>query len=251
MFDGSRKKAGPASHALARFKARIAGFEDVFESLFPAQRLKRLSAANCSWPPASYDALLRYVRRCICIDDFPFACPDFPIGLCDLLATDDFCGGIEPRIGHRHLRVVAIDGFPKASVPGILGALDSLAIEYRWNSRAILLDTEEARAFLDKTRKKWRSQIRGWKDQIFRTLNGPVNLHAQEMATDAEEAMGVASAGDVQFAFYTSVIICADEDPDHADEAAALAAKTLQNLGFNARLETVKCNRSLARKPAW
>jgi type IV secretion system protein VirB4 len=239
MFDGSREKTGPAMQALTRFKARIASFDDVFQSLFPAQRLKRIAAPNASEFPTSHDELLRYVRRCICIDDFPFACPEFPVGLCDLLATDDFSGGIEPRIGRRHLRIVAIDGFPKASLPGILGALDSLAIEYRWNTRAILLDTEEARAFLDKTRKKWRSQIRGWKDQIFKTQNGAVNLHAQEMAQDAEEAMGVASAGDVQFAFYTSVIVCADEDPERADESAALVAKTLQNLGFNARLETV------------
>ena len=56
---------------------------------------------------------------------------------------------------------------------------------------------------LDKHRKKWRSKIRGWKDQIFRTQSGAVNIHAQEMAADAEEAMGVAAAGDVQFCQYT------------------------------------------------
>jgi len=33
------------------------------------------------------------------------------------------------------------------------------------------------------------------------------------MATDAEEAMGVAASGDVQFAQYSANVICLDEDP--------------------------------------
>jgi len=47
----------------------------------------------------------------------------------------------------------------------------------------------EARSLLDKVRKKWRSKIRGLKDQIMQTQNGPVNLHAQQMSLDAEEAI--------------------------------------------------------------
>ncbi len=148
-------------------------------------------------------------------------------------------GGVEPQIGRKHIRVIAIDGFPKLSFPGILSALDALAMEYRWNTRAILLDPEEARAVLDKTRRKWRSKMRGWKDQIFRTQTGAVNLYAQEMAADAEQAMGVASAGDVQFAQYCSNVVCLDEDAEGLDQNVRLVMKTIQNLGFACRLETV------------
>jgi hypothetical protein len=94
------------------------------------------------------------------------------------------------------------------------------------------MDPEDARSYLDKTRKKWRSRIRGWKDQIFRTQNGPINLHAQQMAVDAEEAMGVASSGDIQFAFYTSVIICLHEDERVVSESVALVAKRSRSRAF-------------------
>src|SRR5258708_13931708 len=97
---------------------------------------------------------------------------------------------MEPRIGRKHMRVVALDGFPRMSFPGILGALDTLAIEYLWNTRTILLDPEEARAILDKTRKKWRAKMRGWKDHLFRPGGGPVNLYPQERAEDPEGASG-------------------------------------------------------------
>src|SRR5438034_165856 len=113
--------------------------------------------------PHRYDSLLRYLRRCITGEDHPFALPEIPVFLNDTIGAQDFRGGIEPSIGRRHMRVIAIDGFPRTSYPGILGALDTLPIQYRWNTRAILMDTAEARSYLDKPGKKWRSHIRDWK----------------------------------------------------------------------------------------
>ena len=160
-------------------------------------------------------------------DDHPFALPDIPCYLNEILACEDFYGGVEPRMGRKHMRVIAIDGFPRMSSPGILRDLDNLPIEYRWNTRAILIDPEEARGMLDMHRKKWRSKIRGWKDQIFKTQSGAIDIHAQQMAVDAEEAMGVASSGDVQFAQYSANWICLDEDPDRLYENTRIVMKTV------------------------
>src|SRR5215471_17981295 len=239
LFEGQKRKIGAASRALSRFRTKLASFEDVFKSLFVAERLRAVAFSDNHGFTHTDDQLLRYLRRCVTGEDHPFQVPEIPVHLNDIIAGRDFCAGIEPMLGNNHVRIIAIDGFPRLSCPGMLAALDSLPIEYRWNTRAVLLDPEEGRAFLDKTRKKWRSRIRGWKDQIFRTQDGPINIYAQEMAADAEEAMGIASSGDVQFAFYSSVVICADEVPGQADEAAALVAKTIQNLGFSCRIETV------------
>lgn len=238
LFEGKKQISGGAARALARFKAKVSAFEDTFKALFPAQRLCRIEM-DIDGYPQGHDNLLRYLRRCVTCEDHPFALPECPAFLNDIIGSQDFSGGIEPAIGRFHLRVIAIDGFPRTSFPGVLGALDTLPIQYRWNTRAILMDTEEARSFLDKTRKKWRSRIRGWKDQILRTENGAINIFAQEMAIDAEQAMGVASSGDVQFAFYSSVIVCFDEHRERVDEAAALVTKTIQSLGFSCRIETV------------
>ena len=120
--------------------------------------------------------------------DHPFDLPEIPAYLSDVLGSQDLVAGISPKVGRHHLRVVAIDGFPRLSFPGILGALDTLPIEYRWNTRAVVLDTEQARALLDKTRRKWRSRVRGWKDQLLRTETGPTNRSARSSASSAEEA---------------------------------------------------------------
>jgi len=98
--------------------------------------------------PQTHDRLLRYFRRCITGCDHPFALPAIPVYLNEILASEDFCGGVEPCIGRKHIRIIAINGFPKTSFPGILGEIDSLAMEYRWNTRGILLDPQEARCIL-------------------------------------------------------------------------------------------------------
>jgi type IV secretion/conjugal transfer VirB4 family ATPase len=239
MFDGASHLKSPAQRALDFFRSRIDAFADIFGSLFEVERLRARHVADTVEHPLVNDDLLRYVHRCITTVDHPVARPAIPSYLHDVLATKDFLGGMAPRVGSKRLRIIAIDGFPRLSFPGILGALDNLPIEYRWHTRAILLDPEEARGLLDKTRRKWRSKIRGWKDQLLRIETGPVNLFEQEMAADAEEAMGVASSGDVQFCVYNTVIVCAEESEARLDDAAGLVVKTVQNLGFACRTETV------------
>lgn len=240
MFDERRAtEKGAATKALDAFRARVATFEDVLSSLVYVDRLNAEHRKDDFGFPLIHDQLLRYVRRCTTGLDHPFELPEIPTCLADVIGNVDFVGGMQPRVGKKHIRVIAIDGFPRASRPGILRVLDSLAMEYRWSTRAILLDPEDARSRLDKLRRKWNSRIRGFKDQLLRTQTGPVNLFAQEMAADAQEAMSQASAGDIHFCNYTSVVIVMAESERKVEENAATVIKTISNLGFGCRIEDV------------
>ena len=224
-----------AQAALEHFRTRVDSFENVFSALFHTERLARIHDDS----GATSDALLRYLHRTVTGLDHPFALPRIPVDLNDVLASQDFSGGVEPRIGSKHIGVLAIDSFPQLSTPGILRDLDALPIEYRWHTRAILLDAQEAQGLLDAHRKKWRSKMRGWKDQLFKTAEGAINLHARDMAADAEQAMSLAASGDVQFCQYTSTILCLEQDAAILHDSVRAVCKTIQNLGFGCRLETV------------
>jgi type IV secretion system protein VirB4 len=241
LFDGRRGHDSDqtAEQILERFRSRLDSFENIFGHLFQTERLGPRSVTDDFGCLQTHDSLLRYLRRCISGDDHPAASPEIPCYLNDQLACDDFYGGVEPRVGRKQVSIIAIDGFPKLSSPGILRELDALPIEYRWNTRAILIDPAEARSMLDRHRKKWRSKIRGWKDQIFKTHTGAIDIYAQEMAADAETAMGVAASGDVQFALYSANVVCLDEDRARLYESTRTIMKTIQNLGFSCRAETI------------
>ena len=69
----------------------------------------------------AHDRLLRYIRRCISGLDHPFALPEIPCYLNELLTCEDFYGGVEPRIGGKYVRVIALAIFRE----GLLSRLDT------------------------------------------------------------------------------------------------------------------------------
>src|SRR5215831_1826532 len=103
MYEGRKQKPGPAASALSRFRAKLANFEDIFKSLFVVERLRRIELGDEFRLEGHHDQLLRYTRRCVTGEDHPFELPNIPVHLNDIIAGQDFCGGIEPMIGNRHL----------------------------------------------------------------------------------------------------------------------------------------------------
>lgn len=238
MFEGRDEKQSIGQRAIEHFKNRVAQFEANFGSHFRAKRLRsrRVDGEGGFW--CLQDDLLRFVRRCVVGEDFPFVMPEIPAFLHELIGCRDMLGGIEPEIGGLKMRVVAIDGFPHASTPGMLAALDALPFEYRWHTRAILMDPTEATKEIEREYKRWNAKTRGFMDQLLGRV-GRVNHFAAEMAADAEAAMSEATKGDVQFAKYTSVIVILDESAEAADDHAKTVVKILQNKGFSGRIETL------------
>ena len=137
------------------------------------------------------------------------------------------------------MQVVAIEGFPNESYPGILAALAELSCEYRWSSRFIFMDPHEAVAHLEKYRRKWRQKIRGFFDQVFNTHIGVVDQDAMSMVADAEAAIAEVNSGRVAQGYYTSVVVLMDEDRAKLETLARRLEKSINALGFAARIETI------------
>jgi type IV secretion/conjugal transfer VirB4 family ATPase len=241
MFEGGNDNQRPiGERALEFFRNRVDAFNEVFSSQFKARRLKATKTTDANGYTVDHDEMLRYIRRCVTGEDFPFRLPQIPVFLHDLIGCRDFEGGFEPKIGDKHMRVVAIDGFPPTSFPGMLAALDSLPMEYRWNIRAIMLDGQPAKVEIEKVCKKWKGKVRGFKDQLMGRHNGSIDADALAMVRDAEVAMGEASKGDVQFALFSCNVLILEDSEEKANDNAKQVIKTIQNLGgFAARIETV------------
>jgi type IV secretion system protein VirB4 len=160
-----------------------------------------------------------------------------------LLGGVDFYGGLNPRVGGRHLRTIAITGFPNESYPGILEGLNRLAMPYRWSNRFIFLDPQAARKQIESRRKKWflgRQSMRGYlAEQAGTGTASAQNNDSLLMAQDAQEALDDLSGDIVRFGHYTSVVVIGETDPELADARAREVMKLLFDLGFNARIEDV------------
>src|SRR3546814_7435684 len=58
-------------------------------------------------------------------------------------------------LGDQHLRTVTVLGFPNATRPGILDALNHQDFAYRWATRFIALDKTAANKALTRIRRQW------------------------------------------------------------------------------------------------
>lgn len=165
-----------------------------------------------------------------------------PVGLDAIIGSQPFYGGIRPRVGKNHIRVVSIETPPEEGTEaGILDMLNSVQVSYRWTTRWIARDPEHARAVVSDMRKKWRQKIRGFVAQATGKEMGPVNQDAVNMAADTEGALTDLSAGTVSYGHYTSTIILMDEDPVALEAAAVYLCKVLRYAGFVVRDEDINC----------
>ena len=110
-----------------------------------------------------------------------------------LLADEPLTGGLEPRLGDAHLRMLTIVGFPTATTPGLLDELNRLAFPYRWSTRAILLDKTDATKLLTKIRRQWFAKRKSiaaiLKEVMTNEASALVDTDAANKAADADLAL--------------------------------------------------------------
>ncbi|KKX24165.1 VirB4 family type IV secretion/conjugal transfer ATPase [Rhizobium sp. LC145] len=222
-----------------QFKRDVRSIESRLSSAVSLTRLKGHKIVNEDGTTVTHDDFLRWLQFCVTGLHHPVQLPSNPMYLDALIGGQEMWGGGVPKVGRKFVQVVAIEGFPLESYPGILTALGELPCEYRWSSRFIFMDQHEAVKHLDKFRKKWRQKIRGFFDQVFNTNTGPVDQDALSMVADAEAAIAEVNSGIVAVGYYTSVVVLMDEDRTRLEGAARDVEKAVNRLGFAARIESI------------
>jgi type IV secretion system protein VirB4 len=228
-----------ADKALELFQLSIREVEQYLENILTLRRMRAIEIRDDgSDRKTRYDELLQFIRFCICGENHPVRLPDIPIYL-DWLLTGELQHGLGPTVENRHLSVVGIDGFPAMSWPGMLNSLDQMPMSYRWSSRFIFLDAEDARQRLERSRKKWQQKVRPFIDQLFQSSSGSLDQDAMAMVAQTEDAIAQSSSNLVAYGYYTPVIVMFDQDETRVRENAELVRRIVQAEGFAARIETL------------
>ncbi|MBS0543376.1 MAG: conjugal transfer protein TrbE, partial [Proteobacteria bacterium] len=224
---------------IAQFRREIAAIESRLSAAVTLTRLRGEPRVEEDGSTVTHDAFLGWLQCCLTGAHHPVRLPANPMYLDAVIGGQELWGGVVPRIGRQFIQVVAIEGFPLESAPGLLTALGELPCAYRWSSRFIFMDPHEAVRHLERYRKKWRQKVRGFFDQVFNTHLGPIDQDALSMVADAEAAIAEVNSGLVAQGYYTSVVVLMDEDRDALEASARLIEKAINRLGFVARIETI------------
>ena len=186
---------------------------------------------------------LTYLHSTISTNRHRVRVPEVPMHLDALLADQPLTGGLEPRLGSAHLRILTVTGFPSATTPGILDDLNRLPFPYRWSTRAILMDKTDATRLLTKIRRQWFAKRKSiaaiLKEVMTNEQSVLVDTDAANKALDADLALQELGADVAGMAYVTATIAVWDPDPRVADEKLRLVEKVIQGRDFTAMPETV------------
>ena len=196
---------------------------------------------ECAWLDSA--ETLTYLHSTVSTKRHRVRVPETPIYLDALLADQPLTGGLEPRLGASHLRVLTIVGFPTATTPGILDDLNRLAFPYRWSTRAILLDKTDATKLLTKIRRQWFAKRKSiaaiLKEVMTNEASALVDTDAANKAADADLALQELGADFAGQTYVTATITVWDEDPRLASEKLRLVEKVIQGRDFTCMTETI------------
>ena len=231
LYEG-RDQAGLDPHETLR------GFADRTDRLL---NLIDAFMPECRW--LDDGETLTYLHGCISTHRHRVRVPETPIYLDALLADQPLTGGLDPRLGDQHLRVLTITGFPTVTTPGLLDELNRLAFPYRWSTRAILLDKTDAVRLLTRIRRQWFAKRKSiaaiLKEVMTNEVSVLVDSDAANKAEDADLALQELGADHAGIAHVTATVTVWDADPRIADEKLRRVEKVIQGRDFTAMAESL------------
>jgi type IV secretion system protein VirB4 len=231
LYEGRQQSGVDPHEALAAFIDRTNRVLQLVDGFMP----------ECRWLDDA--ETLTYLHATVSTKRHRVRVPETPIYLDALLADEPLTGGLEPRLGSAHLRVLTINGFPTATTPGILDDLNRLALPYRWSTRAILLDKTDATKLLTRIRRQWFAKRKSiaaiLKEVMTNEASALVDTDAANKAADADMALQELGADYAGQAYVTATVTVWDADPRTADEKLRLVEKVIQGRDFTAISETI------------
>jgi type IV secretion system protein VirB4 len=204
---------------------------DLFAAFMP--EVRALSSAES----------LTYLHGTISTRRHTVAVPETPMYLDAVLADTALVGGLEPKLGERHLRTLTLTGFPNVSRPGILDALNEADFPYRWVTRFIALDKADANKVLTKIRRQWFNKRKSITAMLREVMyNQPAQLldsDADNKVIDADLALQALGGDHVAFGYLTTTITVSDEDRDAVEGKIRQVERIIGGLGFTMIRESV------------
>lgn len=186
---------------------------------------------------------LTYLHGTISTKRHAVAIPETPIYLDAILPDESLSGGIEPMLGDQHVRILTVLGFPGATRPGILDALNHLDFPYRWMTRFIALDKTEANKALTRLRRQWFNKRKSVTALLREVMhNEPVQLldsDADNKVVDADLALQALGGDHVSFGYLTTTVTILDTDRNRAEDKVRAMERVIHGAGFTTIRESV------------
>lgn len=154
------------------------------------------------------------------------------------LLVEELTGGLEGKVGEKHLRTVAIDNyFPDEVEPLVLERLSKLGFSLRWNTKYEFFAKLDAQRKIESLVKM--HEFNSAKMQIDQNADPRINRGALHLSDEADDALAETFTSSRNFGKYSCNIIIMHEDESVAISRASDVVKTFLEMDYRARIETI------------
>lgn len=236
--DDAPERRSVLRQAIGEMQRLLEQFEDQAGGLLGLRRMQSYLAPDRTGREHHYDELVSYLAYCAYGRSVPLVIPDSGAFLDNVIGGEDFHPGHTPLLGEEYVAVVAIDGFPAESLPGVLDRLSALGIPCRFTQRFIVRDSHDAEADIKRHRWQWKLAEVPFLAKAMGVQNLPVNEDAVAMRKGCDVALSLAREGKVRFGYYNAAVVLRHASRDALTEHARIAVRAIHEAGYQARIET-------------
>lgn len=225
---------------VSTFNEKVESFMVVVEKIFHALMTLRIPIEVLS-----ADETLTYLHSTFSDKLVKIKNPEKPLLLDHFIYDTPLYGGLAPRIGKKHIRVVSPLNYPNSTYFGMLDVLNKFDFPYRWCVRYACMSKKDNFSVLGALNRQWTSKLQPIMTKIINKLSGTIddpsknNKNASIKVSEAQDAIDSVEQDITRYGFYTTCIVITDEDSAEADEKAKIVCNLLNNSGFDAQIETV------------
>lgn len=184
-----------------------------------------------------------YLNECITGESQKVLLPGNDCFLQTILGNKDLVVENYPKIGNKFIKAISVYALPGTVSPGLMHALNSLKVEFRFNTRFIYVEREKAKKEIRKIVDKYKIKSKTVFARILEGLNinseGGKNDYALLQAEDAKSNLSILESETATYGFYTNTFILINEDLKKIEAQAKIIYGTLKQLGFTAQVEDI------------
>ncbi|MBO6178238.1 MAG: conjugal transfer protein TrbE [Selenomonadaceae bacterium] len=229
MIEGREKKEIDASDLVSDFIETANKVYAAFRHLsIPAEFLTE-------------NEFLTYIHSTVSEDARRITPPKKPMLMDQYLFDTPLYGGFEPRLGKKHIRIIAPIDFAKDTSFGYFDAFNQMNFAYRWVTRCSCLSKADVLSVLESLKKRWKGKLQSIISLITHRQNNTENNDENILAKleEVREAKNAVEADTISYIFATMAIIVMDEDREIVEEKAKQVRQVFVNLGMKAKIEDV------------
>lgn len=215
------------------------------------------------------DELATYLHSCVSTNKMNIHLPDRenqkikdnnialvknPIHLDNLLYDCSLNASLKPMLGEQHLRVITPLSFPSETHFGFFDELTYLNFSYRFVTRFYFLSKSDALSELSSRSRDWRGNLKSYWTYVREAFHveradDDFDANAVEKVNEVENARISIEKGEINYGFYTTMIIITDKNVSVIFATQSLVDVTNSNI-FHTVLDACQSKIFLANPTA-